>query len=245
MCNPPFFSSIDEKSIREDTSCIATQYELVTHGGELEFVKKLANESVVLMNKVIWFTSLIGRKVNLKKIKKHLGQLVPRPYVIEQTEFKPGKTARWAIAWTFDKYASDSLISKKKQLAPEKLLEKASYVYILSQNDPPIDEIANFLKSQSIPYQFDPSHFQYSITVYKTTPWLTNNIKSETECSVIGPEFPPAIFFRMEISISRGSQRNQYIMRYKLSQESEDRLLSLHWFGKLSGEINEILANKA
>ncbi|KAI6652196.1 Methyltransferase-like protein 16 [Oopsacas minuta] len=74
--------------------------ECVTEGGELKFVKKIIEESLLLRNRVTWFSSMLGKKCHVAILLKVLeAEKVPK---ITQTEFIQGKTRRWAIAWSFD-----------------------------------------------------------------------------------------------------------------------------------------------
>merc|ERR1711962_1792763 len=77
MCNPPFFSEVHE----------------------VEFVKKMVDDSLTLKENINWFTSMVGRKSSLKPIIKYLKSKNIDKYV--STDFKQGKTMRWGIAWTF------------------------------------------------------------------------------------------------------------------------------------------------
>ncbi|CAD6248302.1 unnamed protein product [Miscanthus lutarioriparius] len=66
MCNPPFFESIEEAGLNPKTSCGGTAEEMVCPGGELAFATQIIEDSVSLKNSFRWFTSMIGRKANLK-----------------------------------------------------------------------------------------------------------------------------------------------------------------------------------
>eukprot|EP00761_Pharyngomonas_kirbyi_P010545 gb/GECH01010565.1/.p1 GENE.gb/GECH01010565.1/~~gb/GECH01010565.1/.p1 ORF type:complete len:302 (+),score=77.57 gb/GECH01010565.1/:1-906(+) len=107
VCNPPFFSSVNEISDNPKTVCQATANEQVTEGGEEQFVSKLIQESLDLKEQIIWFTSMVGKKSSLKQLKSQLQQL-PVP-VFVTTEFSQGKTSRWGIAWTFFPVEVDAL----------------------------------------------------------------------------------------------------------------------------------------
>jgi len=72
MCNPPFFSEMKEKIWNPETSCEATTNELVTKGGEFEFIRCMIEESVKYKGRIRWYSSMIGRKVNVKKLLKEL-----------------------------------------------------------------------------------------------------------------------------------------------------------------------------
>jgi 23S rRNA A1618 N6-methylase RlmF len=99
MCNPPFFGSVEEKGENPQTVCTATSNELATEGGELEFVGHIIRDSLELRHQVRWYSSMIGRKVNVAPLLKMLHD--HHVHNIRQTTFYQGRTTRWAIAWSF------------------------------------------------------------------------------------------------------------------------------------------------
>jgi methyltransferase len=73
---------------------------LSTEGGEVEFVKRMIDESVIYKDRIRIYTSLLGKKsslVALKKYLKTLSILKHQDFIIGQ-----GRTCRWILAWTFD-----------------------------------------------------------------------------------------------------------------------------------------------
>ncbi|KAF2074165.1 hypothetical protein CYY_004536 [Polysphondylium violaceum] len=100
ICNPPFFKDEKEKLINPNTTCTASTNELITDGGELNFIKILIKESLVYSNRVKIFTTMVGKKVNLSKIQNELLSLnIPKDQ-IRSTELAQGKSSRWAISWS-------------------------------------------------------------------------------------------------------------------------------------------------
>ena len=78
--------------------------ECVTEGGELQFVKKIVEESLQLRDRVTWFTSMVGKKCHFSILLRVLQtERVPK---IAQTVFVQGKTRRWGIAWSFDLHSN-------------------------------------------------------------------------------------------------------------------------------------------
>lgn len=65
MCNPPFYSNDEEKTQRVETSKrnaphsvnTAQRHEATVEGGEVGFVKKLINESLILKERIKYFFS--------------------------------------------------------------------------------------------------------------------------------------------------------------------------------------------
>nr|CAB3448616.1 unnamed protein product [Digitaria exilis] len=99
MCNPPFFESIEEAGLNPKTSCGGTAEEMVCPGGELSFVTRIIEDSVSFKNSFRWFTSMVGRKANLKLLISKAREAGAS--VVKTTEFVQGQTARWGLAWSF------------------------------------------------------------------------------------------------------------------------------------------------
>ncbi|CAN0845984.1 RNA N6-adenosine-methyltransferase mettl16, partial [Linum grandiflorum] len=99
MCNPPFFESIEEAGLNPKTACGGTFEEMVCHGGEQAFVTRMIEDSVVLKDSFRWYTSMLGRKINLKFLTSKLRQVGAT--VVKTTEFVQGQTCRWGLAWSF------------------------------------------------------------------------------------------------------------------------------------------------
>ncbi|RLN60723.1 hypothetical protein BBP00_00005833 [Phytophthora kernoviae] len=99
MCNPPFFDDMSEADTNPDASCMGSANEMVFPGGEIAFIGSMIDESMELQDRVLWFTSMIGRKSSLRKLLALLREKqVPNT---RTTEFFQGRTKRWGIAWTF------------------------------------------------------------------------------------------------------------------------------------------------
>ncbi|KAK3155865.1 hypothetical protein QOZ80_2AG0099650 [Eleusine coracana subsp. coracana] len=99
MCNPPFFESMEEAGLNPRTSCGGTTEEMVCPGGELAFITHIVEDSVSLKNSFRWFTSMVGRKANLKMLISKVRKVGAS--VVKTTEFVQGQTARWGLAWSF------------------------------------------------------------------------------------------------------------------------------------------------
>lgn len=106
MCNPPFFGCPDDmeyqnrsgnrvspKSINTGSSS-----EIQTAGGEVEFVSKMIDESLVLKDRVRIYTSMLGKKSSLTALKTYLKEHCVTNVIT--TEFCQGRTTRWGIAWS-------------------------------------------------------------------------------------------------------------------------------------------------
>ncbi|KAM0249664.1 hypothetical protein ACHAQJ_008961 [Trichoderma viride] len=107
MTNPPFYESEDamvksaaEKSRPAFTACTGAKVEMVTDGGEVGFISRIFEESLVLRERVQWYTAMVGFLSSLMRIVDKLWEHKIDNYAI--TEFHQGnKTRRWAIAWSF------------------------------------------------------------------------------------------------------------------------------------------------
>ncbi|KAL4940127.1 hypothetical protein BDV06DRAFT_224369 [Aspergillus oleicola] len=107
MCNPPFYASQDEMiaSAKEKerppfSACTGAEVEMVTSGGEISFVTRMIFESVELKDRVLWYTSMLGKLSSVSVLVEKLIELGNNNYAV--TEFVQGnKTRRWAIAWSW------------------------------------------------------------------------------------------------------------------------------------------------
>lgn len=107
MTNPPFYESEEEmlrsanqKSRPPSTTCTGVKTEMVTEGGEVGFVERILEESLVLRKRVQWYTSMFGFSSSVTRLLEKLKDHRIDNYAV--TEFVQGnKTRRWAVAWSF------------------------------------------------------------------------------------------------------------------------------------------------
>ncbi|KAF8985677.1 hypothetical protein BGZ46_002760 [Entomortierella lignicola] len=106
MCNPPFYE--DENEIKESFEakielpsaiCKGTSNEMMTVGGEVQFVKQMIDESLQLQTRIRWYTSMLGKKSSVDKIIDHFKECNIPNYTL--TTFHQGRTTRWGVAWSF------------------------------------------------------------------------------------------------------------------------------------------------
>lgn len=101
VCNPPFHTQLPSTK-----TLSGTESQLVTQGGELEFIRRLADESTQ-SHGVAWFTSLVGRKADLPAIVRHLRSDDVSALHIKTVELSQGgRMTRWAVAWSFGEETS-------------------------------------------------------------------------------------------------------------------------------------------
>ncbi|KAL5279561.1 METTL16 family protein [Megaselia abdita] len=107
MCNPPYFENngklpINRKRRREaKNEPTGNSNELAFEGGEVEFIKRIINESLEFKNHIEVFTTLIGVKKNVSDIQNILKSKEISNF--STTQFCQGNTTRWGIAWSFNK----------------------------------------------------------------------------------------------------------------------------------------------
>ncbi|CAH0514025.1 unnamed protein product [Peronospora belbahrii] len=117
MCNPPFFDNMDEADTNPASSCMGSANEMVFPGGEVAFIGNMILESVELQDRVLWYTSMVGKKASLRKVLALLREKKVR--TTRTTEFCQGRTKRWGIAWTFARDMMDDpcekVLGKRKE----------------------------------------------------------------------------------------------------------------------------------
>ncbi|WP_347372904.1 23S rRNA (adenine(1618)-N(6))-methyltransferase RlmF [Aequorivita sp. Q41] len=112
VCNPPFFKNRTEaeqsnrrkfKNLElseENTKNFGgLSNELWYKGGEVAFVQKMAEESILFKEQIQWFTAIVSQNENLKKIKRVINKTNPTEVRIVGME-QGNKQSRF-IAWTF------------------------------------------------------------------------------------------------------------------------------------------------
>lgn len=114
ICNPPFHASLDEatkSTIRKVNNLNNTRTnkpvlnfggqnaELWCEGGELGFVTQMIYESAKYPLQVLWFTTLVSKKDNLKSIYKTLNKV--DVVTIRTFEMAQGQKKSRIVAWTF------------------------------------------------------------------------------------------------------------------------------------------------
>ncbi|KAM0326720.1 hypothetical protein ACHAQA_006593 [Verticillium albo-atrum] len=107
MTNPPFYesdadllASAKQKSRPPLSACTGAPVEMVTPGGEVAFVTRILEQSLLLRENIQWYTSMLGKQSSLETLVDRLRENDISNYAI--TEFVQGnRTRRWALAWSF------------------------------------------------------------------------------------------------------------------------------------------------
>ncbi|KAJ1547434.1 hypothetical protein HK096_002967, partial [Nowakowskiella sp. JEL0078] len=109
MCNPPFYSSYDEifmlQSFKQflppsGSSIAGTDSEMICEDGEIGFVLKILRESVVLKDKIRWYSTLVGKKSSVRVLQDAVMEAEGVHKVITKV-LRRGNSVRWILCWTF------------------------------------------------------------------------------------------------------------------------------------------------
>jgi len=107
MTNPPFYSSKEDmeasyehKKEPPSAANMASENEAICPGGDVEFVTRIFRESLILREKVQWYTAMLAKLSSLQQIVAKLKEHNVSNFAV--TNLQAGhKTRRWAIAWSF------------------------------------------------------------------------------------------------------------------------------------------------
>lgn len=114
MCNPPFHDSeesvlkgnlrktknINKSKVRKpQLNFGGQQSELWCEGGEIAFISKMIEESVLFSSQVLWFTCLVSKKDNLFKLTSLLKKL--KAVEFKTIEMAQGQKISRILVWTF------------------------------------------------------------------------------------------------------------------------------------------------
>lgn len=85
---------------KKKKACTGAEVEMITSGGELNFVTRMIEESRLLGDQVLWYTAMLGKLSSVTSIVETLITHHNHNYAV--TEFIQGsKTRRWAVAWSW------------------------------------------------------------------------------------------------------------------------------------------------
>ncbi|GCB17310.1 putative methyltransferase-like protein C27D7.08c [Aspergillus awamori] len=153
MCNPPFYASRDEliasaeaKERPPFSACTGAEVEMVTTGGEIAFITRMIEESLRLRERVIWYTTMLGKLSSVSVLIETLLEHKNNNYAV--TEFVQGnKTRRWAIAWSWTDLRPTVSIARGTTAIPKHLLPFPSE-YIFTTQSESIDEVSAKIDSE-------------------------------------------------------------------------------------------------
>lgn len=113
MTNPPFHASAEamrasaeKKALPPSSACTGAEVEMLyPPDGEVGFVGRLVEESLVLRDRVGWYTALLGRKESVGVMAARLQSAGVDNHVVGEImgggEKGRGRTKRWIVAWSF------------------------------------------------------------------------------------------------------------------------------------------------
>ena len=114
FCNPPFHSSVEEaqkgtarkvknlsgkKTETPQLNFAGVSNELICEGGEALFIQKMIEESKKFGKKVFWFSTLVSKESNLKRIYKQLKDL--EVVTLKTIPMGTGNKSSRVVAWSF------------------------------------------------------------------------------------------------------------------------------------------------
>lgn len=107
MTNPPFYDSKEEmlaaygnKKTSLSATCTGSENEMICPGGDVGFVSRILQESLVLRDRVQWYTAMLSKMSSLQQIVAKLKEHKIGNFAV--TCLQAGHRAkRWAVAWSF------------------------------------------------------------------------------------------------------------------------------------------------
>ncbi|PVH88060.1 DUF890 domain protein [Cadophora sp. DSE1049] len=155
MCNPPFYTSTSEmlssaalKQRPPFTACTGSANEMVTLGGEVSFITRMIDESLILKDRVQWYTSMLGKFSSIEPLVKKLREKGVDNYAV--TEFVQGsKTRRWGLAWSFEDLRPSMQVARSVGSLQKALLPfPGEYLTASNNNQTEVGELVNETLSQ-------------------------------------------------------------------------------------------------
>lgn len=127
ICNPPFHSSLAEASSGTRRKLENLGYkntakpilnfggqnaELWCHGGEEEFLRRMIEQSAQIPAKVLWFSTLVSKKINLPGVYKALRKA--EALEVKTIEMAQGQKSSRIVCWTFQDEAKQKMWREKR-----------------------------------------------------------------------------------------------------------------------------------
>jgi 23S rRNA (adenine1618-N6)-methyltransferase len=124
ICNPPFFSDEAEmqaslkgegKIAQPNSVCTGAASEMVCPGGDLGFVTRIVEESLVLRERVRWYSSMLGKLSSVKAVIELLKKEGVKNWAVGYLDpGGSGGTKRWLVAWSFGDLRPRNVSLKKE-----------------------------------------------------------------------------------------------------------------------------------
>ncbi|KAL5400104.1 hypothetical protein PMIN03_012569 [Paraphaeosphaeria minitans] len=142
ICNPPFFADQTDmqqsligkgKSAKPNAVCTGSENEMVCRGGDLGFVTRIVEESLVLRESITWYTSMFGKMSSAKSIIGLIKEKGVANWAVGSINVGGG-TKRWIVAWSFADYRPCNSIARIEKIANEYLPFPTEYRFTLPAN---------------------------------------------------------------------------------------------------------------
>ncbi|OQO07086.1 hypothetical protein B0A48_07653 [Cryoendolithus antarcticus] len=122
VCNPPFYSSDEDMQsayadnpIPASAICTGSTNEMIGPGGDVGFATRLIEESLVLRERVRWYTCMLSRLISLHQVIAKLKEAGIVNWAV--TNLQAGqKTRRWAVAWSFRDFRPANEVARHGEL---------------------------------------------------------------------------------------------------------------------------------
>ncbi|KAF2135203.1 uncharacterized protein K452DRAFT_293397 [Aplosporella prunicola CBS 121167] len=121
ICNPPFFASVKEwkasisgegKEKPPNSVCTGEEMEMVTDGGDIGFVLRILEESLILKDRVQWYTSMLGKLASATKLIERLKKLGCKNWAVCCLGAQH-KTRRWAVGWSWSDIRPQTEVARR------------------------------------------------------------------------------------------------------------------------------------
>ncbi|KAF2683928.1 hypothetical protein K458DRAFT_303892 [Lentithecium fluviatile CBS 122367] len=167
ICNPPFFENEEDmrhsikgegKGWKPNAVCTGSVGEMVCAGGDLGFVGRIIDESLVLRDKVTWYSSMLGKLSSAKAIVGQLKKHAVNNWAVGCID-TGGATKRWIVAWSFGDHRPRNEIARIEKIANEFLPFPTEYrITLPSDTDPPTtkDKLNAQLSTLDLSWTWNP-----------------------------------------------------------------------------------------
>lgn len=203
MTNPPFYKSAEElderaaaKSLPPRTACTGAPVEMVTDGGEVAFVGRILDESLVLRGRVQWYTAMLGFLSSVTALVHRLRAHDIGNYAV--TELVQGKkTRRWVVAWSFRAMRPPQAIARGTAAAGSLKGSLPAHTEVTVADFPGLDAISKFAAG-----------LQEAMDALETTHWAWDRQKLEGTLRVADKVWTRAWRRQRQRSMDMGLQVN-------------------------------------
>ncbi|KAF2127499.1 hypothetical protein P153DRAFT_295321 [Dothidotthia symphoricarpi CBS 119687] len=135
ICNPPFFA--DEKDMQSSLKgegkmwkpnavCTGADVEMMCEGGDLGFVTRIVEESLVLRERVGWYSSMLCKLSSAKSIVELLKKHGITNWAVGVVD-TGSATKRWVVAWSFGDWRPRNTTARLETIANDTLPFPTSY----------------------------------------------------------------------------------------------------------------------